>query len=48
MEKYSATVATAILNEDAYYFSKRELIKLGFWDDEFQTLENQLVVIILA
>lgn len=41
-KEYSATVATAILTGDLYYFAKNTLNDLGLWDAEFEQLENGL------
>jgi len=44
-EEYAATVSTEILREDSYHFVKAELINLGWWDDDFQRLEDELAKI---
>ncbi len=41
-EEYAATVATEILREDSYHFVKVELVNLGYWDTDFQQLEDEL------
>jgi uncharacterized protein (TIGR02646 family) len=44
-EEYAATVATEIIREDSYHFVKTELIKLGFWNIDFQNLEDEITQI---
>ncbi len=34
-----------IIREDSYHFAKEELSKLGFWDADFQQLEDELTKI---
>ncbi len=39
-EKYSATIATAIVGDDTYDELKNELIRIGIWDEELVILDQ--------
>lgn len=44
-EEYAATVATAILTEEAYRSLRSKIIDWGEWDDDFDDMERQLETI---
>lgn len=46
-EEYAATVATEVLREPSYEFIKSGIIAWGFWNDEFEQIEQHLKSIAL-